>query len=89
MLPKTAMLGSCYKTSHMMQMSFKRYDAGCKVRGGGNKQKLTLAFHMVMVAVSPGGTRMMGVPFTILLLCCGAAACWSDLQALDPKSLPC
>jgi len=67
----------------MMQTSFKRYDAGCTGRGCGNKQKLTLAFHMVMVAVSPGGTRMMGVPFTILLLCCGAAACWSDLQAVQ------
>ena len=83
MLHKTAMPGSCYKTSHMMHMSFKWYYAGCRVRGDGNKQKLTLAFHMVMVAVSPGGTRMMGVPFTILLLCCGAAFCWSDLQAVQ------
>ena len=64
-------------------MSFKEYDAGCRVHDVDHKQKLTLAFHMVMVAVSPGGTRMMGVPFTILLLCCGAAACWSDLQAVQ------
>ena len=62
--------------------------AGCRLHGDDNKQRLTLAFHMVMVAVSPGGTRMMGVPFTILLRCCGAAACWSDLQAAQQTYTP-
>ncbi len=35
----------------------------------------TFAFHMVMVAVSPGGTRIMGVPFGALPLCVGTVAC--------------
>ena len=35
----------------------------------------TLAFHIVIVAVSPGGTRMMGVPLGGLPLCVGTGAC--------------
>ena len=43
-------------------------------------QQPTLAFHIVMVAVSPGGTRMMGVPLTGLPLCCAELGILSDLQ---------
>lgn len=45
---------------------------------------VTLAFHIVIVAVSPGGTRMMGVPLGGLPLCVGTAAFGCDLNATCP-----
>ena len=52
-------------------------------------QQLTLAFHIVMVAVSPGGTRMMGVPLTGLPLCCDELGVRSDLPGQSNMSTQC
>lgn len=40
-----------------------------EMQARGLKMHVTFAFHMVMVAVSPGGTRMIGTPFAAFLCC--------------------